>query len=367
MAKLVLIKDTGPGMIIEENVYSKDNSALPLITKGTKLTPKLIEVLKRNDIQKIQVEGENEAKPEAEDDNRQTLVISDSVKTKALYGLEELFTLAETAADKEKFIVSAPKIVKELDQIVMDLVGAVIEDENTMVNIESLKSYDDYTYHHSLSVAVLALAIGQSYGLSRRNLEYLGKAALMHDIGKIYIPIEIINKPGFLSESEYELVKTHSQKGYTFLIGNGIGSSTVRKAVLHHHEHVDGSGYPAGLRGSEIPILSRIIALADVYDAITSKRTYRAPLPVAEALEYIMGSVDTLFDYDVVKAFMKKVEIYKVGSYVQLSNGSTAKVLNAQNLMRPVIEDTKDGSVIDLMRDKKYLNVTIKNTVEIAN
>jgi HD-GYP domain-containing protein (c-di-GMP phosphodiesterase class II) len=185
----------------------------------------------------------------------------------------------------------------------------------------------------------------------------------MHDIGKTAVPVEIINKPSRLDEDEFNIIKNHPAAGYEYLKNANIGDEKMWLGVVCHHEKVDGSGYPLGLDGNEIPIWSRIISAADVYDALTSTRPYRTPMQPAEALEYIMGGIGSSFDYDVVSSFAKKVELYPVGSYVQLSNGVIAIVLDSKNATRPVIRNLETGDVYDLQSDRQLLSVVISRVI----
>jgi HD-GYP domain-containing protein (c-di-GMP phosphodiesterase class II) len=133
-----------------------------------------------------------------------------------------------------------------------------------------------------------------------------------------------------------------------------------------HHEKVDGSGYPYGLKGDEIMLPGRIIAVADVYDALTSYRPYRTPMQPAEAVEYIMGNIGVQFDYDVVIAFLHKLELYPVGGFILLSNGKSAVVLDNQNSLRPIVRLLDTGDILDLFTDRKCLSLTITKSIDFG-
>jgi HD-GYP domain-containing protein (c-di-GMP phosphodiesterase class II) len=185
----------------------------------------------------------------------------------------------------------------------------------------------------------------------------------MHDIGKTAIPVEVLNKPTKLDTHELWLVRQHALEGYRYLTKYAIGDEQARRAVLFHHERYDGTGYPNGLKGEEIPLVSRIISVADVYDALTSMRPYRLPIAPGEAIEYIMANAGTAFDYGMVTALLQRLELYPVGSLVELSNGEIAKVLCSANSLRPVVQLIRNGEVGDLFRDYAYLNVTVKRVL----
>ncbi len=231
------------------------------------------------------------------------------------------------------------------------------------MGIDELKSLEDFTYHHSLSVAVLSIGMGLRLGVHSRQLKQLGLAAMLHDIGKVLLPRNIYLKRGRLSADEYNIIKTHAPAGTRHLMDAKIGGEALWRNVLFHHERIDGKGYPSGIPGREIPLFSRVIAVADVYDALTSARPHRGSMLAADALEYIMGGADSQFDFDVVQALVSKVELYPVGSCVRLSDSSLALVLDNENPSRPVVEILGQGHTVDLYRDRRYLGVVVVRSV----
>ena len=360
--KYMHIEDVRPGMILAEDIYLSRNRAIPYVRKDTMLTTHNITALRTSGIDFVRITERMEFRPRGKDPTqghilRPKAIVTPKLKTTALDNLKDIFTLA---VQGEESGLSAPQLVRQLDSVVDQLVDSVLRDRSALVNIEGLRSYDEYTYHHSLSVAVLSIATGQALGMSARELKALGKCALMHDIGKTSVPIEIINKPTRLSADEYELVKSHSPAGFSYLYQSNIGNDALLRGVLFHHEKVDGTGYPKQLKGGQIPIWSRIIAVADVYDALTSHRPYRDPMHPAAAVEYVMAGVETAFDYDVVKGFLGKLELYPVGSRVLLTGGLEAVVINCENTMRPLVRLTETDEVLDLYADLSCLNLTIE-------
>lgn len=285
--------------------------------------------------------------------------VAPGLRDDALAQLEGLFS-AITADRQTGGGRNYHPAVTKLDSVVGRLVGSLIAEPDTLVNISNLRSFDDYTYHHSVAVAVLAMGIGQYMGLSAPQLRRLGLCAIMHDIGKTAIPLELLHKPARLSDAEYALIKTHSAEGYRRLLYNTIGDEELWRGVLHHHERIDGTGYPRGLRGNNIPLWSRIITAADVYDALTSQRSYRTPMAPSEAIEYLMGGVGTAFDYDVVESLVRKVDLYPLGSRVELSDGRTAEVIDGEHPLRPVVRILGTDEILDLYGDRHLLNVVIR-------
>ena len=281
-------------------------------------------------------------------------VISDKLVTEALESIQDLFAVASGAT-----VTTAHKVVRQLDDVVDQLVETVTDEVDGLVHIAQLKSHDDYTYHHSLSVAVLSIAIGRALNLDKAELRDLGRAAILHDIGKILIPIRILNKPGKLTNEEFAVVKSHSGKGADYLRKEGIGDRAMWATVRAHHEKVDGTGYPDGLRGGKIPYFARIITVADVYDAITSFRPYRGPMSPSVAFELLVSEVGRAFEHDIVNAFSRAVEFYPVGTVVVLSDERLGVVTNNVSALRPTLQMLDNEEILDLTK-LEHLHLMIR-------
>ncbi|MDR0434317.1 MAG: HD-GYP domain-containing protein [Gracilibacteraceae bacterium] len=352
--RFVAINDARTGMTVGQDVFISSADAA-LLTKGQQLTPRFIERMKDHGLPGVYVYDANNPTPLVL--NNQP-IISPRLKQEGLTAIEHVFKAIEYSTSAE-----AVKVIRQLDSVVDNLIDSLSYNKGVLINIGDIKSYDDYTYHHSMSVSILSIAIGITLGIPRTKLNKLAQCALLHDIGKIFVPIEIINKPGKLTANEFREIKKHPLHGYSYIKENNIGTPDIGEIICNHHEKVDGTGYPRGLQGRDIHLYSRIISVADVYDALTSQRPYRTPSPPSEALEFIMGGSGTAFDYEVVRAFVAKVELYAVGSYVLLSNNEKARVLsNLKN--RPVVEIAGSGDIIDLYRNPNYLNVVIARCLE---
>lgn len=252
---------------------------------------------------------------------------------------------------------------KDIDRckdVAMEIVNAILSQERISLDMADLRSYDDYTYSHSVNVAVLSGALGMGMQLKLKELEYLVTAALLHDLGKLLIPQEILNKKGRLTPEEFKVMKSHSKLSYELLTENYGISAHVKQTVLFHHENVDGSGYPNGLKGEEQSILIKILHTADVYDALVSKRPYKDPYSPFDAAEYLMGASGTMFDQEVVANFVKIVPLYPKGTEVLLSDGKYYVVLenSDKHNLRPVVRRLEDGVEMDLL-NREYMNITI--------
>lgn len=356
--KLVPIKQLTEGMILFQDVYTENDSVVPLLRGDTIITQSHIDKLCEHQVERVCIVGDSDEPPFIVPNFEQ--LVSIELQNDAVACLEKFFDVMRSSEGGQDY-APAIQAVKKLDNIVDRLLAALLSDADALININELKSYDEYTYHHSLSVAVLAIAVANNLGMGIEEIRAIGRCAIMHDIGKTAIPIEIINKPSRLDEKEFALIKNHSSKGFEYLVNNGIGDNELWQGVLCHHEKYNGEGYPFGFKGEEIPLASRIITVADVYDALTSCRPYRSPMLPAEAIEYIMAGVDTDFDYNIVNAFIEKIELYPVGSLIELSNGEQAIVLGSQKSLRPIVKLVSNGFVLDLYNDTSCLNITIKN------
>ncbi|MFY8062195.1 MAG: HD-GYP domain-containing protein, partial [Usitatibacteraceae bacterium] len=216
--------------------------------------------------------------------------------------------------------------MKSVETLADDMVNSILRNSSALVSLTSLKRRDDYTFMHCVSVGIFMIGLGRQLGLDTAQLRMLGAAGLLHDVGKAYIPLDVLNKPGSLSPLEGEIMRAHPRLGYDALIEAGYTVETVLDAVLHHHERLDGSGYPEAFSGNEISLISRIASVADVYDAVTSQRVYHSAMAPTAALRMIRKRAGIDFDSTVAQALIKVVGIYPIGSLVRLSSGHLAVV-----------------------------------------
>lgn len=352
--KFFAIDSLVKGMVLARdiNFFDADKNTMSKVLHSEPLTDIIIQKLRRSG-----VEGAYIAK--VVDSVGMESTISSEVKNEAIKGIQEL----------TKSFIGGNITSQQIDNInstAESLVSSVSSNKDVMVNILDLKKYDDYTYHHSLSVSVMSMAVGMELGLSKPLLNELVAAALLHDIGKIAVPITIISKPSRLTSEEFEVVKRHPVTAAVSLMKRNLVSENTFRGIISHHEKWDGSGYPNGLEGENIPLFGRILAVADVYDALTSNRPYRKPAPPNEVIEYIMGNSGTHFDVDVVSAFTRRVAPFPVGAHVVLSNGETAVVLKnyPDQPLRPLVAVAETDKVYDLYMDMKCLNITVLGVVE---
>jgi putative nucleotidyltransferase with HDIG domain len=223
--------------------------------------------------------------------------------------------------------------------LVEEISSSVSRNPDALISLARLKTADDYTYMHSVAVCALMIALARQLGLDAAATREAGLAGLLHDLGKAMIPNEILNKPGKLTDAEFAIIKTHPAEGHKLLLeGSGV-SAGMLDVCLHHHEKMDGSGYPEGLPGERISLLARMGAVCDVYDAITSNRPYKNGWDPAESLKR-MAEWAGHFDPVVFQAFVKSLGIYPVGSFVALASGRLGVVIeqSPKSLLTPVVK-----------------------------
>jgi len=230
-------------------------------------------------------------------------------------------------------IINTPVCIDLVD----DIVRSVERHPGALIGLSRLKSEDDYTYMHSVAVCTLMVALAKAMKQSGAQIREAGLSGLLHDIGKAKIPLEILNKPSSLSDDEFATVKRHPEHGFEALHEGGV-SDSVRQACLHHHERMDGMGYPHQQAGKAISLLARMTAVCDVYDAITSNRPYKSGWDPADALSKMI-SWKGHFDPTVLSAFIEVVGIYPTGSLVRLKSEKLAVVVeqNKRSYTRPVV------------------------------
>jgi len=245
-------------------------------------------------------------------------------------------------------------------QLVEEISDSVTRNPSALISLARLKTSDDYTYMHSVAVCAMMVALARQLGLDDARTRSAGMAGLLHDLGKAVMPQEVLNKPGKLSEAEFAVIKSHPEEGYRMLLKSDSIDAIALDVCLHHHEKMDGSGYPKGLKGDDISLLAKMGAVCDVYDAITSNRPYKAGWDPAESLRKMAEWSKGHFDPLVFQAFVKSMGIYPVGSLVLLSSGRIGVVTEQAiaSLIMPRVKvffSTKSGMrippvVLDLSR-----------------
>ena len=256
---------------------------------------------------------------------------------------------------------------------VKQCVSSVIANQEAMVWLGLLKDVDEYTAEHSLNVAVYSITLGRAEGLSPADLETLGLCGLLHDMGKAKVPLDVLNKEGALSETEFDLLKKHTTYGYEMLMSKQDVPEIAADVAHTHHERLNGRGYPQKLHGNKISYFSRIVAIADAYDAITSTRVYSPAKTALEGLRILLGAQGSHFDAELVNKFINVMGIYPAGSVAELSTGEVGLIIptpQANNdkprvlIVRNTDKETCPKKVLDLSQNPKDLHgevITVKH------
>lgn len=336
--RYISIEEAEPGMLLAKPVY--DSYSRMLVAKQRPLTAEYIQKLRIRGYLGFYIEDEFSEGIEIKE------TISPELRNRGVEALRK-------------------KNIDATLQVAKDIVSQIIVSDTISLDMVDLRTFDDYTYRHSVNVAVLSTIIGMGMGLGQTELNDVCVGAIFHDMGKLMIDTDIINKPGRLTREEFRLIKMHPQLSLELLTNRWNVTIEAKEAILCHHENDDGSGYPRGLRKDEIPLYARIIHVADVYDALTSKRPYKDPYTPSESIEYLMGGCNILFDEQVVRAFLKWVPVYPKGVVVRLSDGREAIVCeNTKNPIRPKVR-LRTGEVLDLSDEMKHRDITINPTSSV--
>jgi len=216
--------------------------------------------------------------------------------------------------------------VKQAKALVQGLTENIIQNPTALIWLTNLRNRDEYTAIHSLNVCVLSLFFGRSLGLNHDQLQDLGTGALLHDIGKIKVPLEVLNKPGSLTQEEFVVMKKHTMYGYELFRDKEEISQASMNVIKNHHERLDGKGYPHGLAESQLDQYSKMVTIVDVFDAITSNRVYHNEITPYNALNRIYSEKEDIFDRKLVEQFIKYMGVYPIGSVVELSTGQVGLV-----------------------------------------
>lgn len=247
--------------------------------------------------------------------------------------------------------------VTQAKELVEEISESVLRQPHALISLARLKNADEYTYMHSVAVCALMIALARQLGLDEEMVRESGLAGLLHDLGKMGIPNKILNKPGKLTDEEFTTIKSHPEIGANILMGNPLISPMVLDVVLHHHEKMDGSGYPHKLSGDKISLLAKMGAVCDVYDAITSTRPYKKGWSPAESIRKMAEWSKGHFDESIFQAFVKTVGIYPTGSLVRLESGRLGvvteqseaslltpkvKIFFSARLKTPILQETLD-------------------------
>ncbi len=337
--KLIHIDELQEGMILAEDIIGHYD--ILYAASGTILNETIINGLKKMKVDYVYVVQSNEMK-----DN---VVIVDKELNKEYKIILDRFKNIYFNAKVGKKIMT-----EELNDSVDSLVNEVVKSNNILSRLRQIEVNDEYTYKHSINVSLISTMIGKWMNMTQEELNDLALAGLLHDVGKSQIPNEILNKPGKLTNEEFKIIKEHAKLGYNIVKNIPNLGENIHYGVLEHHERSDGKGYPLGLKGDEIHTFGKIIAVADVYDAMTSNRIYKDKVSPFKVAELIFNNSFGELDPIIANVFLKNIFKFYVGNIVKLNNGDVGEVVlvNKFSPTRPLVKTSK--GFIDLSKNYEY-------------
>ncbi|MFX4261452.1 HD-GYP domain-containing protein [Pelotomaculum propionicicum] len=316
-----------PGMKVERTVYGPRGEIL--VSSGSILTPPFINKLAEYEVPFVYI---NDGKQQGTFKRYK----SPAARLPKIEGKDLIAKETRGAAIKQ--VKNILLETKESGRLVIDpqsvystvnqFTGEIMSSRDLMFNLVDLRQQDDYTFAHSVNVCVLAMMTGITLGYDSKKLATLGVGALLHDLGKVKIPDEILNKPGRLTREEFSIIKMHTVYGYELIRDSKSMDSLHAIMAYQHHESCDGSGYPAGIKTEKFHDFSQIISIVDKFDALTADRVYRKPFAPCEAYEMCAASGNYLFKDYIVRAFLNNIAAYPTGSIVELNSGYIGVVID---------------------------------------
>jgi len=348
--RLVKIDNLQEGMKLGRTIYGPNNEVF--LNRGTTIKSTYISSLRRLNYSSIYIVdalSEGIDIPEA---------VTPEIRNNAERAIKNAFQQTLHSGQAKMQFSGIPEAVS-------DIVEQILGNSETIDNLTNLKTFDGYTFQHSVNTCIISALMGRKLDMKKDEIKTLGISAALHDIGKMVIPKRIIVKPSNLTTDEYDIVKLHTIYGRDLIHETMIFSPEVSTAVAQHHDRADGLGYMEGLENGEICVFAKIIALSDVYDAITSERSYRNAMQTFEAYEYVMSNMGTQFDADITKIFLKNIAPFPVGTCVRLSSGEIGMVIsnNEDLMMRPCIRLANNKGILDLSSIDDSLHITVTEVI----
>lgn len=360
------------GMIFGEDVIDKEGRLL--VSKNAILTSEILGRLKRFSSKKIfsmriiPKPIDIETVVELENGSRETLSASEInfeytqerliIKEK----FDEMHKSIKKSFDELSRNNTSPEVKKEIDKTVEEIKSNLSVNIELLNEILDIKATDEYLYNHSLNVAVLSNLIGKWLKLDQEDLDILILSGLLHDIGKLKVSPDILYKPGKLTDEEFVEMKRHPEYSYQMVMEMGYKDNTILKAVTFHHEKEDGTRYPLKITGDKIPIHAKILSVADIFDAMTSNRCYKARVSPFKVLEMFQNQNFGKLDYGIIMTFVRRFTEYYVGSEVILSNNKKAKIvsLNTYEITKPLLR-TETGEFVDISKNREIQIIDFEN------
>ncbi|GEK33841.1 HD-GYP domain-containing protein [Kurthia sibirica] len=323
--RLISTKSLKPGMVIGRTIWN--GAGRPLLQDGVEISDIIINRLIKLHILYVYIDDQISQGIEVIE------TVPEKVRHQAIQEIENSFKELKKQTGKDITHCLDMKS-KQFVSIIDDLMTYIFESKEIVTVLSDAFIYDEYIYQHSLQVTIYSISIARELGYNAEEIRQIGIGAMLHDVGKMLIPSDILNKPGRLTNEEFDTMKLHAKYGFDLLRNLHTISLLSAHCAFQHHERLDGSGYPRGLVDFEIHPYAKIIAVADVFDAVTSNRVYRSKMLPSEGMGIILEGSGTLYDERVVMAFSKTIAVYPNGSVLLLSDGRRGIVCK-QNVEKP--------------------------------
>lgn len=335
--QVVPVDTVKPGMILAKPICRK-NDGVVLLQENIELKPNYINKIKMLNYDFVWIH-------DYEISETETAELLEPIKTETRQKAITMMRLTFNQFRQDESLN-----ITKLQSLVKDLLDYILNDQRIVYIISQMRNYDNYTFNHSVDVCVISILVGSVMGLNRNQLEVLGVSAILHDIGKALTDFRILNKPAKLDPEEYEKVKLHTKEGYELLKSRTSLSFVIPHIALQHHEREDGSGYPRGLTNKRIHPYAKIIAIGDVFAAMTSDRVYQRPVHPSLAIQEICNNAPKKFHQATVDCFIKIAAPYVRGNILRLNNNQTVTVtyISRNKCLVKVISDSNESEIFNL-------------------
>lgn len=340
VSNYILLDDLKIGMVLGEDIT--DGMGNTLLAKGMELRNRYIGQIEKLKLKQVLISTISKVETSDETIELEIIDLSDLEKREIIAEETRVEAKKVIMDCMEKVLEDSPIGVGKIILIINQIIDEILSSDDVTFNLAELRLVDDYTFEHSVNVGVLSIITGIAVGLNKLELVELGMGAILHDIGKILIPKEILNKPGVLTDEEFNIIKNHTVYGFEVLSKINDVSTKAANVALHHHERFDGKGYPDMLESRDTHVYSKIVAIADVFDALTSDRVYSKKISPYKAMEYIVSMSEAHFDRVIISKFVKFVGYYYRGQMVKLNTGEVA-VINKKHQSQPIVRVILDN------------------------
>ncbi|MCQ4086919.1 HD-GYP domain-containing protein [Saccharibacillus sp. JS10] len=326
--RLLSTRKVQPGMKLGKRIYNEEG--LTLLAEGAELTASILRRLEHLKVDMLYIQDE------LTDDIVLPEMISEETRRQAV---KQIRTVYRSMMNDRVGKMSYPHLGYSFRKMTEDILNDLGSREDVLIMLGDIHTTDHYLYAHSFNVCLYTLTLGMAAGYSREELFTLGMGSLLHDIGKTQIAPEVLMKPGRLTDDEFTEMKRHTELGYAMLKDEPFVPLLAAHCAFQHHERLDGSGYPRGIRDQEIHDYAKWIAITDSYDAMTTNRVYRRGMLPHEAVDILYGGSGTQYDQRKLEVFRDKVALYPVGLTVKLSTGETGVVTSVppKTPNRPIV------------------------------